>query len=371
VCQFVSNANTTSIDFNNCRPTIANFTDDELFGAVISTSLQGGVQRGPGLAVAGTISGTIFWENIDFDAQGKLTPIASYIEQIGGEDISEADRRKIESEIATLQRNIDLAIEAIESDPRVQFCISGRQVQGIQNVDRQGRARANNQSEARFPNITKQMRLIIAARALQVARQNYFEKFDTLDKQKQEDLVTVSERFAETMGEDRKNARREAARHACVSMARGAVLPRSPAPPKNSFGKIAGGLIIAAAVVAVPFTGGTSMLAVAATKLGTTGGVLLGGLGAASIAGSLGRSDGGSTSSSIDANAPGGPLTASANMEQWNFKQNVQVSFNWENLICTRCTTSQRCSRTKNPMFGSKYCQRWNDPSETCNDRQF
>ena len=73
--------------------------------------------------------------------------------------------------MAVLQSNIDTAINTIEADSRVQFCMTGREVQGVRVVDR-----GQGGSGARFPNLTKQMRMIIANAALKIAKDNYYKK---------------------------------------------------------------------------------------------------------------------------------------------------------------------------------------------------
>ena len=64
-------------------------------------------------------------------------------------------------------------------------------------------------------------------------------------------------------------------------------------------------------------------------------------------------------------------LAGSKSLNQWNYKETITTTFDWETLVCHKCTRTQQCSKTKNPLFGNKYCKTWADPVETCNDIQF
>lgn len=64
-------------------------------------------------------------------------------------------------------------------------------------------------------------------------------------------------------------------------------------------------------------------------------------------------------------------LVGSKQLNQWNYKETITATFEWDTLICHKCTRTQNCSKTKNPLFGNKYCKDWEDPVETCTDTQF
>ena len=80
---------------------------------------------------------------------------------------------------------------------------------------------------ARFPQLTSEMRSIIATSALKKAKDNYYKKYDGLQKQLAQDYVTLGERMAEIDGQNKLDARREMARQACVNLASGSVLATS------------------------------------------------------------------------------------------------------------------------------------------------
>ena len=58
-------------------------------------------------------------------------------------------------------------------------------------------------------------------------------------------------------------------------------------------------------------------------------------------------------------------------MNQWNYRDTVSTTFNWETLNCHKCNKTQRCVAILDPVFGNKSCKKWNNPEETCTDIQF
>lgn len=308
---------------------------------------------------------------LTFDEDGRLTSVDDYLEKIGATNMSSAQKEKVASELAVLQQNIDVAIDAIEADPTVQYCMTGRQVQGMRTNDgKTYNVIGRGQDSARFPELTKQMRMMIAASALKAAKDNYYKKYDDLNEQMLKDYATIGERMAEIQGENALDARREIARVACINFAEASSLPKSPDPPKNAFGKILSAVAMVGAAVAIPFTGGLSTFALAGIGSISTAGVAVAAAGAGVAAvGLLGNAGSGSANG-----ADGGiqrDLIGSKQLNQWNYKETITSTFEWDTLICHKCTRTQQCGKTKNPLFGSKYCKTWNDPIESCTDVQF
>jgi hypothetical protein len=166
---------------------------------------------------------------------------------------------------------------------------------------------------------------------------------------------------------------------ACLGLPMSSALPKSAEPPKNAFGKILGAVVIAASIAAVPFTGGLSagVAAVAsggaaAAALSVSGGVgiLAGGsvLGGTLLAAS--KTDGSANGEDVNVTDES-KLVASSQVNQWNYKETITSTFEWETLNCHKCVRSQRCENTKNPLFGNKYCKDWGEEKETCTDTQF
>ena len=363
ICEYTSSDNSLDIDYAKCRTDVSQILDTELGRVEGSTSSE----LGPVTPFAGVIDGTIYWESVEIDADGRLASVDDYLENIGETNMNAATKDKLSSELAVLQKNIDTAINAIEADPKVQFCMTGRNVDGITNrnvVDR------SSSTTGRFPELTKQMRMIIANAALKVAKDNYYKKYDELNEKMLQDYATIGERMAEIQGENALDARREIARIACVNFAEMASLPKSPDPPKNAFGKILSAVALVGAAVAIPFTGGLSAVAIAGVGGAVSAGVGVAAAGATVAGIGLLGNVGSGSANGADASAQR-ELIGSKQLNQWNYKETITSTFEWDTLICHKCTRTQQCSKTRNPLFGSKYCGTWADPVETCTDTQF
>jgi len=289
--------------------------------------------------------------------------------------------------LAQLQTSINNAIKAIESDPKVQYCMTGREVQGMNGKKIGSRNGKDKGKEARFPDLTKQMRMIIAQAAVKAAKDNYYKKYDELNEKMLQDYALLGERMANIAGEDAKNVRREVARVACISMADATSLPKSANPPKNPFGKVMAAVAIVGAAVALPIAGPAIAAIGATTTTVGIGGITIattaGGLGGAAAAGIIGGAGAAVAGIGLLGNAGSGDangaenasvqkdLVGSKTLNQWNYKETVTSTFEWETMKCHRCTRAQKCSKEKNPIFGNKYCKTWANPTENCVDTQF
>ncbi|MDO4423354.1 MAG: hypothetical protein Q4C08_00975, partial [Pseudomonadota bacterium] len=219
---------------------------------------------------------------------------------------------------------------------------------------------------ARFPELTKQMRMIIANAALKKAKDNYYKEYDERYEKMMQDYVTIGTRLAEIQGENAKDVRREHGRVACINFAKASSLPKSPAPSGGVLGQImsvaAIGGAVALGIVATPFTGGMSLAAsIAATS--AIAGTAIAGL-------ALGGASEGKIKQGSDAESQL-QMMGSYQLNQWNYKETNTSTYKWDTLICQRCTRSQQCTSTKKPFMGSRYCKAWGDPVEKCNDIQF
>jgi hypothetical protein len=322
------------------------------------------------------LSGQISWGMIEVDDKGRITDAEKYLESVQDNEskMSESQAFRISEELKELQRNIDVAISAIESDDTVQYCMTGREVQGMKKIDKDGvvtRTRIGEKSAdaARFPELTKQMRMVIASAALKKAKDNYYKKYDELNDKMLQDYATLGERISKIQGENSLDAKRELARQSCVGFADMSSLPKSPNPPKSAFGKIAAMVAVVGAAIAVPFTGGLSAVAVGGIFAASSGTVIAGSAAVVAGVGLLGnvgsgKANGADASSKLD-------LVGSKQLNQWNYKETITTTFDWDKMVCKKCIRSQKCSKTKNPLFGNKYCKTWANAVETCNDTQF
>lgn len=359
ICKYSTSDDSMNIDYSNCRTDVSQIRDSELGRVAGSTTGELGAVT----PLAGVLDGTIYWENIDFDDDGKLSSLDDYLSKIDATGMSDAQKEKVKSELAVLQRGINNAIATIEADPTVQYCMTGRRVQGLTRTTKTDEGVIRNRTsfgsdEGRFTGLTQQMRMKIATSALKKAKANYYAKYDELNTKMLQDYATIGERIAEMQNENSLDSRREIARIACTSFAEGAALPRSANPPKGAFGKVLAATAVAAAAVAIPFTGGASAVVIGVAA----GGVAGIGLSANAGSDSANGSDGGAVSRD---------LVGTKQVNQWNYKEVITATFEWDTLNCHKCTRVQQCSKTRRPWFGNKYCQTWEEPVETCTDTQF
>ena len=79
----------------------------------------------------------------------------------------------IEAELNNIAGTINRTISLIESDQKVQYCITGRDLSQIN-----GRGSKKNSTVARFPNLVNQYRVAIGTSALRKAQDNYNKKLE-------------------------------------------------------------------------------------------------------------------------------------------------------------------------------------------------
>ena len=301
-----------SLGYQICKITDAGeaeecFTDiaqipDSYFGRAGEGNLTAEIAK-----FEGRITGQIPWEDVTFETMvsnsGKATlAITDFLDF----DSDKADD-KAKSEVDILENNIALAVETIEADQTITWCMTGRDIQGMRTgVDKDGKTTRNDmESGGRYPGLTQQMRILVANSAIKRAKDNYYEKFDELNKRMLQDYVAINEKIAEAKGQNALDARRDAAQAACVGYAAASSLP----------------------ITAVKKSGNS-----------------------------------GTTSGEAD------DLVGSSSVNLWNYKETVTSTFDPVTLICHKCTRSQQCTK---PKGGRKFCKKWADEVETCVDTQF
>ena len=355
ICDYVVSEDMTEIAYGNCRTNVSQISDKEL-GRVVGSTVNA---LGPVTPLAGVIEGDIYWDSIDIDQNGNISSVQQYFQNLElGTQISDHEIQVVQNELGQLQNNLDNIYNIIESDPTVQFCMSGRRVDGIKPY--------SGTSVPRFPQLTKSVRQHIAHIALNKARKNYYELYDDLLAQQSKDYATIAERMAEIQGENGKDARREIARQACVDMAQFSGIAKSKTP-KGLAGIITGAVIIAAVAVV---TAGAALIAgaLAAAIIGVVGGICVATPAALMVTIGSAASDWSEVSSVNMANLV---LTGEFEVNNWNYRETITTNFDWENLICHKCSKKYECLETREPFFGNLYCNKWADPVEVCTDTQF
>jgi len=211
ICE-VSNGQLT----NKCYLNVAQIPDGDLGRTPDGTS---GVPN----VFEAKLNGQIAWELLDFDDSGNLLNIDEAITKYN-ENPSSEQKDNLSSEISVLKNSIDMAVQAIESDPKVQFCMTGREVQGIYKKTESEQQTIGRKDNPRFPNMTKQMRMLIAASAIANARDSYYKKYDEIEEKIAKEMIELGERIAKNMASNELDARREVARQACVNYAKGSAI---------------------------------------------------------------------------------------------------------------------------------------------------
>lgn len=157
-------------------------TDDTIGTGSLRAQKDGTVYRVTGMISFGSIkmgdaSGRM--TDTSKDATVKLGPgeigVQEYLEQIRerNANVENADAiiATIEEELNNIAGTINRTIEMIESDPEIQFCVSGRDLSQITG-------KSNQKTTGRFPNLLNQIKMQIAVSALRQAQDNYNKKFN-------------------------------------------------------------------------------------------------------------------------------------------------------------------------------------------------
>ena len=413
ICEYAVGED-NQLTLGNCRTSVAQVSDAEL-GRVVGATTNA---LGPITPLGGVIEGTIYWDGVTIGDDGNICSTEKYFENIGlgADKLSEYDIQVISSQLNMLRTDIDQVFDIIESDPTVQFCTTGRRVDGM--------AEWAGEQQARFPELTSQIKQKITQNALKRARANYYEKYDELTQQQQQDYTTITERMAEIRGENGKDARRDAARQACVDMAQLSGMGQTKTPTSLTGIITISAIAVAASVVLTVFTAGAGLgvvggviaanlsqtatattlsgMVAAATSVSTAAeaAAILAGTGAALTTAQATALATASTivatTQIISGTVAGGAVAAGVSMaatadwqneadhtsadseltgyyenEQWNYKETITTMFDMDTLVCHKCSVVTNCAQTKTPFFGDQYCSKWETPVETCTDISF
>jgi hypothetical protein len=144
--------------------------------------------------------------------------ISGMSEAVASNSVGQNSAAKAEqalSDLGALRNAIKNTIFAIESDPTVQFCMTGRRVQGL----KMGQDGKQERTEARFPNLIDQMKVVIAQSALQKAQANYDKKYKELDEKLREENVKLAQRIVEVRKAQEAKDRIPVLARACLGTA--------------------------------------------------------------------------------------------------------------------------------------------------------
>lgn len=403
VCQYSTDSpdSTKGFKWFDCRASIDNISDYELGRNKNATSEELGYVA----PFAGVITGVIKWESVEITDNGMID-VESYVASLDNEkdiEITERDKELVRDELNQLQNDINRVIKQVEGDNFVQFCMTGRHVQGVTDMFK------NN--KVRFPQLSNTIRKNIANAALQQAKDNYYRKYDKLAEQMQTDMAAINARLHENLKLNGEDAKRIAARAACVNIASIAVFSKAPVG-QSLWAKIVVGIIVVAAiVVATVFTCGAATGAIAGiaafattTTLTTTVTTSLGvmtltatvpaltGVGSVIVAATAGAAAVAGVAGSIAASSQAAEAER-ANAEfinsqqkqqnethgenlfrEWNYMEKITTDFDDETMVCKKCISKRHCKKTKWSLFTDRTCKKWETDDfvdERCTEVQF
>ena len=327
ICEYTSSGQGIEYNAAKCYPGIDNVPEADLRN---------------GVALAGILSGMIFWEEIDYDNQGILDTVEDYLSKTKM-TVTDAERQLIKTEVGNLQDSINRVVSAIE------FCINGREVQGMTRTIGEGKEKTTSRTKigekstdaARFPELTKQMRMIIANAALSKARDNYYDAYDEKMTQLNTAFSDLSKRISELSDEDNAEILRESGRIACLGLAKKRTQAQysfSPSGANQGNGITVTGTALNNATLIYPYTDGTSSL--------------------------VGMDE-------MQKKAVSRELAAEHYRATLRLQQKTKVSYNWDTRVCHKCIENRVCTKVKHPWFSDAYCDNWAEPKETCSDIQY
>lgn len=272
--------------YTNCKDTVSGISDIEIGKTARNSDLSKTANKRH--VYTGVILGRIMWDQI--------TPLPDYSGVISGEEyikkveslsyMDDKTKDKVKTEVGAITNAIKNAISTIESDPRVQFCMTGRQVAGLTGKDGLQQY-IGKEGNATFPNITQSARVKIIDGALLSAQKYYNEKYDSLIAEDIDGTFQLEKRYAEIDNANFHLKEQDSARMKCISLGERAAF--SNTIQKNDLAK---------------------------NKIVRE-------------------------SSSDDS------LIGHSAESTYNFKRQVTTSFNMDSMICTKCTRTQECELTK------------------------
>lgn len=161
-------------------------TDDYIGTSSVKSHKDGAKYRVTGMISFGNIKiGDAIGTVKDGDkvlAPGEIG-VKDYISQVKKKNkgVKDADAiiSSIEDELNNIAGSINRTVSLIESDQKVQYCINGRDLSQVKGTKKDSKGRRKSEiTEARFPNLMNQYRVMIGMAALRKAQDNYNKKIN-------------------------------------------------------------------------------------------------------------------------------------------------------------------------------------------------
>ena len=158
------------------------FAADEYLGSnSLRSQKSGTTYKVTGMISFGNIKmGDMLGKVTDDGGKVELKPgqigVKDYIAQIKKNNTKSGDAAiitSIEDELNNIAGTINRTIAMLEADQQIQYCINGRELGQIN-----GRGSKNNKTEARFPKLLDQYKVMIGVSALKKAQDNYNKKLN-------------------------------------------------------------------------------------------------------------------------------------------------------------------------------------------------
>jgi hypothetical protein len=300
-------------EYTNCKPDVKQILDAELGKTTRNSDLSR--TKNERRIFSGVISGKILWDEV--------TILPDFSGVISGEEyvkiasdlypMDAKTKEKVKTEVGALSNAIKNTINMIESDPKVQFCMTGRQVSGLTKDDGFEQIIGKEKNKL-FPNLTQTVRHQIASGALLAAQKNYNDKFEELVDEYVDSNSRLKQRYAEVDAANKHLNEQDSARRKCIDLGEREGLIQDDYRAKM-------------------------------------------------------KEQAGSSSMSDDVvrdHGNDGKLVGWSSESMWNYKLHVTTTFNMEQMICTKCIRKQECDDLR-----GDYCKRWKDETEECKEYQY
>ena len=160
------------------------------FGSIKMGDATGSVKDGDRVLAPGEIGVNDYIEHVKLMNNGSIKGADGIISTI-------------EEELNNIAGTINRTISLIESNQRVQYCITGRDLSQINGKDNKN---GENTTAARFPNLMNQYRTMIAMAALRKAQENYNKKVqEEISKATEEASADVAQYMCQRIALARTN----------------------------------------------------------------------------------------------------------------------------------------------------------------------
>lgn len=203
--------------YANCKTDIKEIMDKELGKTIRNADLS--KTKNDRHIYTGLILGDILWNQI--------TPLPDYSGIISGDEyiekvkdivyMDDKTKDKVKTEVGAITNMIKSTIATVETDPRVQFCMTGRQVAGLTG-DGGLQQYIGKENNATFPNITQSARVAIVNGALLAAQKYYNNKYDELIQRAIDANAQLRARYAEIDDANFHLDVQDSARQKCMAL---------------------------------------------------------------------------------------------------------------------------------------------------------